>query len=120
MFYSKAYAFVFFEIFFLFFFPPIFLLNFFLVFFENSDFRKKSGIFQKIGEILQSKFFPTKIFRRKKNRKIVFSKKIKSSKYIVKHIQRRASNSIGAQRTSLIKILEKKNRFFPPNLAALS
>ena len=68
--------------------------------FENSEnFQKKVG-----------NFFPTKIF----GEKIIFSrKKIKKTYSGVKHIQRRASNSFSALRTTCLKLDRVFNAFLP-------
>ena len=82
MFYSKVYAFDFFlKIFFLFFFSPIFFRKKNLIFLKIQISEKNRTFSTKNGGNFRSTFFPTNIFRRKKNRKIFFSKK--NQKYSV-------------------------------------
>ena len=87
MFDSKPYTFVFFREFF----PRFFFVDFFL--WENFLFFCWKNLGRKKSEN----------FRRKKN--IFFRTKIKSIYFGVKHIQRRAPNSVWARRTISLKLL---------------
>ena len=107
MFYFNAYAFDFFrENIFCFFFRRKFFVGKVLIFRKCWNFRDTQKFQKKIG-----KFYPTKKKSAKKSQQNIFSKKIKSICIEVKHIQRRASNSFWALRTTCLKLGKKRDLF---------